>query len=172
MGITNFGTTAFAPQNGTGFASFSGMGTIGGFGTNTERSQSKKIVEVVAALIWSKDKFLICQRSANKSRALLWEFVSGKVKEGETKEQALIRECREELAITVVPKNLFMEVKHEYSDIIVYLSVFNCSISNGEPQRLVHNAIKFITMKEIDNYDFCSADKQILEKLKTFKRRN
>ncbi len=168
MGITNFGTT-FALQNGTGFASFSGMGNIGGFGTNTERSQSKKIVEIVAALIWRKDKFLICQRPAHKSRALLWEFVGGKVEEGETKEQALIRECREKLAITVVPKNVCMEVKHEDSDIIVYVSGFTCAISNGEPQRLEHNAIKFITVKEINNYDFCTADKQILEKIKTIK---
>ena len=59
------------------------------------------MVEVVAALIWDKDKFLICQRPANKARALLWEFVGGKVEKGETKEQALIRECKEELNITL-----------------------------------------------------------------------
>ena len=57
------------------------------------------MTEVVAALIWDKDKFLICQRPANKARALLWEFVGGKVEKGETKEQALIRECKEELNI-------------------------------------------------------------------------
>ena len=59
------------------------------------------MVEVVAALIWDKDKFLICQRPANKARALLWEFVGGKVEKGETKEQALIRECKEELNIAL-----------------------------------------------------------------------
>ena len=59
------------------------------------------MVEVVAALIWDKDKFLICQRPANKARVLLWEFVGGKVEQGETKEQALIRECKEELNITL-----------------------------------------------------------------------
>lgn len=165
MGGT-FGATTFAPQGGTGFASFSGMGNIGGLGTNTEYPQSKKVVDVVAALIWRGDKFLICQRPANKARALLWEFVGGKVEAGETKEQALIRECREELAITVAPKNLFMEVKHEYSDIIVNLSVFNSAISNGEPQLLEHNDIKWITVREIDNYDFCPADKQILARIK------
>lgn len=170
MGILNFGTSTFAPQNGGGFAGFSGVGNIGGFGTNTGHSQAKKVVEVVAALIWREDKFLICQRLANKARGLLWEFVGGKVEEGETKEQALIRECREELAITVASKNLFMEVKHEYSDIIVHLSVFNCSILRGEPKLLEHNDMKWITAKEIDNYDFCSADKQILEKIKTIKR--
>ena len=82
------------------------------------------MIEVVAALIWDKDKFLICQRPENKARALLWEFVGGKVEEGETKELALIRECKEELNITVKPKDVFMEVVHEYPDITVHLKEF------------------------------------------------
>ena len=56
------------------------------------------MTEVVAALIWDQDKFMICQRPAHKARGLLWEFVGGKVEPGETKEQALIRECQEKLA--------------------------------------------------------------------------
>ena len=59
------------------------------------------MVEVVAALIWDKERFLICQRPANKARALLWEFVGGKVEAGESLQEALIRECREELSISV-----------------------------------------------------------------------
>ena len=59
----------------------------------------RNITEVVAALIWDNNKFMICQRPAHKARGLLWEFVGGKVEPGETKEQALIRECREELAL-------------------------------------------------------------------------
>ena len=59
------------------------------------------ITEVVAALIWDKGKFMICQRPAHKARGLLWEFVGGKVEPGETRAQALIRECREELDITL-----------------------------------------------------------------------
>ncbi len=59
------------------------------------------MTEVVAALIWEGGKFMICQRPAHKARGLLWEFVGGKVEPGETKEQALVRECREELAVTV-----------------------------------------------------------------------
>ena len=61
----------------------------------------KRVTEVVVALIWAGDRFLICQRPAHKARGLLWEFVGGKVEPGETKEQALIRECREELAVTI-----------------------------------------------------------------------
>lgn len=123
------------------------------------------MVEVVAALIWDKDKFLVCQRPVNKARALLWEFVGGKVEQGETKEQALIRECKEELNITVKPNNVFMEVVHEYSDITVHLTLFNAEIVEGVPQKLEHNDIKWITPAEIPDYDFCPADEEILKKI-------
>lgn len=125
----------------------------------------KKVVEVVAALIWDGNKFLICQRPANKARGLLWEFVGGKVENGETKEQALIRECQEELAITVEPHEVFTEVTHEYPDIIVRLTLINCAILWGQPQLLEHNAMAWIIPAEVPNYDFCPADKVILEKI-------
>ena len=70
------------------------------------------MIEVVAALIWDENRFLACQRPAHKARGLLWEFVGGKVEPGETREQALIRECQEELAITVAVQDVFMEVDH------------------------------------------------------------
>ena len=125
----------------------------------------KPFVEVVAALIWDEDKFLICQRPANKARGLLWEFVGGKVEQGETKEQALIRECQEELAITVVPHEAFTEVTHDYPDITVHLTLFNCTISRGQPKLLEHNDMKWITSAEIPNYEFCPADEEILKKI-------
>ena len=124
------------------------------------------MVEVVAALIWDKERFLICQRPANKARALLWQFVGGKVENGETKQQALIRECKEELNITVSVKGVFMEVVHEYPDIVVHLTLFNATIAQGTPQKLEHNDIKWITPLEIANYNFCPADQEILEKIK------
>lgn len=124
------------------------------------------MVEVVAALIWDKDKFLICQRPAHKARALLWEFVGGKVEPGETKEQALVRECQEELAVTLSVQDVFMDVVHEYSDITVHLTLFNAIISEGVPQKLEHNDIQWITVDEIDRYIFCPADTEILLQLK------
>ena len=123
------------------------------------------MVEVVAALIWNNDKFMICQRPAHKARALLWEFVGGKVERGETKEQALIRECQEELAVTLSVGDVFMDVIHEYPDITVHLTLFNSKIAEGIPQMLEHNDIKWITPAEIPNYDFCPADEEILEKI-------
>ena len=123
------------------------------------------MVEVVAALVWDNDKFMICQRPSNKARALLWEFVGGKVEPGETKEQALIRECREELAVVISVGDVFMELLHEYPDITIRLTLFNATIAEGAPQKLEHNDIKWITPAEIPNYDFCPADDEILKKI-------
>ena len=120
------------------------------------------ITEVVAALIWDGDKFMICQRPANKARALLWEFVGGKVESGETKEQALVRECKEELDIILSVGDVFMDVIHEYPDIMVHLTLFNATIAEGEPQKLEHNDIQWITPSEIPSYEFCPADQEIL----------
>lgn len=127
----------------------------------------RKITEVVAALIWDEDRFLACQRPAHKARGLLWEFAGGKVEPGETKTQALIRECREELAVTVAVGNVFMEVLHEYPDLTVRLTLFHAAIAEGQPQKLEHNDIRWITPAEIDNYDFCPADVEILEKIRS-----
>ena len=124
------------------------------------------MTEVVAALIWNQNKFMICQRPAHKARGLLWEFVGGKVEPGETKEQALIRECREELAVTLRVGEIFMDVVHEYPDLTVHLALYNAVISEGTPQMLEHNDIRWITVDEIDRYEFCPADDAILKKLK------
>ena len=123
------------------------------------------MTEVVAALIWNVDKFMICQRPAHKARGLLWEFVGGKVELGETKEQALIRECQEELAVTLSVGDVFMDVIHEYPDLTVHLTLFNSTIAEGEPQKLEHNDIQWITPREIPNYEFCLADEEILAKI-------
>lgn len=124
------------------------------------------MTEVVAALIWDNEKFMICQRPANKARGLLWEFVGGKVEPSETKEQALIRECKEELAIAVAPTDVFTEVVHEYPDISINLTLFNCTIANGVPQLLEHNDLKWITPEEIPQFKFCPADTEILKMIK------
>ena len=123
------------------------------------------MIEVVAALICDNDKFRICQRPAHKARGLLWEFVGGKVESGETKEQALIRECKEELNILLSVGDVFMDVIHEYPDITVHLTLFNATISEGEPKRIEHNDIRWITSSEISNYEFCPADEEILARI-------
>ena len=126
----------------------------------------KKITEVVAALIWKDNQFLICQRPAHKARGLLWEFVGGKVEPGESKEAALIRECREELAIELQVGDIFMEVDHVYPDITIRLTLFNAALESGQLRLLEHNAAAWITPEEIGQYDFCPADEKILAMLR------
>lgn len=124
------------------------------------------MTEVVAALIWRGERFLACQRPAHKARGLLWEFVGGKVEPGERREEALIRECREELGVTVEVGEMFMEVDHVYPDLTVHLTLFHAAIPEGEPQKLEHNDLRWLTVEEIDQYEFCPADIEILERLK------
>ena len=124
------------------------------------------MTDVAAALIWDGEgRFLICRRPAHKARGLLWEFVGGKVEPGETRAEALVRECREELDILVDVGDVFMELVHQYPDITVRLTLFNASIAQGEPKLLEHNAMAWISPAEIPRYDFCPADEKILKKL-------
>ena len=126
---------------------------------------SRTVTEVVAALIWDGNRFLACQRPAHKARGLLWEFVGGKVDPGETQEAALIRECREELNITVSVGDVFMEVHHDYPDLTVHLVLFNATIAEGTIQLLEHNDARWITPHEIPDYAFCPADEEILKRI-------
>lgn len=123
------------------------------------------LTEVAAALIWRGDRFLICRRPPHKARGLLWEFVGGKLEPGETGRDALVRECREELGVEVYVGDVFMEVVHKYPDITVKLTVFCAGIEKGEPQLLEHADMRWITPSETGRFDFCPADKEILEKI-------
>lgn len=123
------------------------------------------MVQVVAALIRQGKKFMIFQRPPTKTRAFQWEFVGGKVEPGETLEEALVRECREEIGVTVSVGDIFTEVDHVYPDITIHLTLFNAEIVQGKPQMLEHNDIRCIAPDEIPQYDFCPADDEILKKI-------
>ena len=122
-------------------------------------------VDVVAALVVEDGKFMICQRPAHKARGLLWEFVGGKVEKGETKAEALVRECREELGVTVAPGAVYMEVDHVYPDITIHLTLFRAAIVSGRPRKLEHADIRFIAPSDIPLYAFCPADASILAQI-------
>ena len=124
------------------------------------------MTEVVAALIWQGERFLACQRPPHKARGMLWEFVGGKVEPGETKEQALIRECREELDVTVRVGEVFLELTHEYPDLTVHLTLFHAGIAAGTPKLLEHQALRWFTVEEMDQYPFCPADQAFLARLR------
>lgn len=126
----------------------------------------RKQTEVVAALIRDGERFMICQRPAHKARGLLWEFVGGKVEPGETKQAALVRECREELDVTVSVGEPYMDVVHDYPDLLVHLTLFSARIAEGTPRLLEHNDLRWITPAEIPEYDFCPADVEILDRIR------
>ena len=124
------------------------------------------MTDVAAALIWNESgQFLICQRPAHKARGLLWEFVGGKAEKDESLKEALVRECREELDITVAPGSIFVQLIHEYPDITIRLTLFNSTIASGMPKLLEHNDMRWIYPSEIPNYNFCPADEDILKML-------
>ena len=128
--------------------------------------QTKPKITVVAALIWQEGKFLVCRRPEGKARALLWEFVGGKVEPGETKQQALIRECMEELAITVNVGQEYYHVIHDYDDVTVDLTLFHATIAQGTPQKLEHAELRFVKPNQTDELEFCPADAPILQQIK------
>ena len=125
------------------------------------------MTEVVAALIRQGDQFLICQRPADKPQGLLWEFAGGKVEPGESRQQALIRECREELGITVCVGEIFAELTHEYPERAIHLTLFQASIVSGTPQNLEHPPLRWLTAHQIPDFSVCPADEEIFNRLQS-----
>ena len=125
------------------------------------------MTEVVAALLLrereGKTEMMICRRPANKARGTLWEFVGGKVEDGETPAEALIRECREELGVCVEVGPLYAAVVHEYPDLSIRLSLFRARIAEGTPRLIEHTDLRWITPAQIRQYAFCPADESILK---------
>lgn len=124
------------------------------------------MLEVVAAMIRDGEKFLICQRPAGKNCAFGWEFPGGKIEEGETKAQALVRECREELAVTLEVKGELADVVHDYGGFSIHLTLLEATVAEGSPTALEHNDLRWIAFEEINGYSFCPADQKLIEKLK------
>lgn len=125
----------------------------------------KQIIEVVAALLWQENLFFIAQRPNDKDLGGLWEFPGGKVESGETYQEALVRECEEELDVFVEVGTLFMDVTHDYGTKIIKLSLFHCNLLQGTPRLLEHQDMQWITPEQISNFKFCPADLPFLERL-------
>lgn len=125
-----------------------------------------KTLEVTAAIIRQNGKVLICQRPADKNCGLLWEFPGGKIEAGETGEQCIVRECQEELGITLNVERELTDITYEYPDRIVHLHFYLCHVAAGVPEKKEHNALAWIAPDEVDQYEFCPADKAMISKLK------
>ena len=127
-----------------------------------------KTLEVTAAIIQQDDKILICQRPVNKNCALLWEFPGGKIETNETGEQCIVRECQEELGITIYVKREISNITYEYPDRLVHLHFYLCNITAGVPEKKEHNALAWISPDEVKKYKFCPADQEMISKTNLF----
>ena len=121
-----------------------------------------RLVRVVAALIARGDHLLIQQRPAGSARAGLWEFPGGKREAGETDEQALARECHEELGVTVVVGPRLWQGEHAYEDLVVSLALFGCLLADGEPRPLCDQRLLWADRKRLADYPFVAADVPLL----------
>lgn len=127
---------------------------------------STKIIEVSAGIVFRAGKLLITQRYSHAHLGGLWEFPGGKREPGETFEQCLVRELREELGITVAVGDLFETLTHAYPEKTVTLNFFLCKVVAGEPQPLECAAVQWVTAGELAQYEFPAADVTLLEKLR------
>ena len=124
----------------------------------------KRIIEVVGAIIRDGERYLVGQRAANKSQGGLWEFMGGKIEPGETPEQALARECREELALEIENGRILDSVIHDYPEKTIRLTLISCSPKPGSvPQALEHQQIRWVTRAEMDTLDFAPADRELIQ---------
>ena len=127
--------------------------------------EEKHIIDVVGAIIKDGDRYLVGQRAANKAQGGLWEFMGGKIEPGETPEQALARECREELALEIENEHIIDSGVHEYPEKTIRLTLILCSPKSGSvPKALEHQQIRWVTRSEMDALDFAPADRELIRK--------
>lgn len=125
---------------------------------------------VVAAVIERADRrMLIGQRRHNDTSALKWEFPGGKVHEGETLEEALSRELREELGVTLTKSREIAEVCHQYGNSSAQLEIhfFAAQLLERDITPIVYEHIAWVLPKELANYDFLAANRELVANLAT-----
>ena len=126
----------------------------------------KHIIDVVGAIIKDGDRYLVGQRPANKAQGGMWEFMGGKIEPGETPEEALARECREELALDIENEHIIDSVVHEYPEKTICLTLISCSPKHGSiPKALEHQQIRWVTVPEMRGMPFAPADSELIDKL-------
>lgn len=123
------------------------------------------MIKVGAAIIREKDNILICQRGEGGLCSNLWEFPGGKQEPHETAEQCVIRECKEELGIEIEVKNILKKTTYNYPEKEIFFTFFNASIKSGEIRPKVHQDVRWVLHRELDKYEFCPADVEIVEQL-------
>ena len=124
-------------------------------------------VEVAAAVIFLDNKVLCVQRPVEASEyiSLKWEFPGGKVEVGESREEALVREIREELSVDIEVSEFLMTVEHTYPDFHMTMHVFKCVLDRGEISLNEHVALKWLPVHELDQLDWAAADVPVVKSL-------
>ena len=130
------------------------------------RGFMKREVFVVAGAIVKDGKVFAAQRGNKGKTAFMFEFPGGKIEPGETPEQALARELREELSINVEVHELITAIVDEYEDVILHIDTYRCTLISGTPTLSEHIAMAWSNKEELDNLEFSPADKPTLEKIK------
>ncbi len=141
--------------------------SINKLSTRVLNKNDKKKIEVVAAIIKHDDKILCVQRGENKLDYISkkYEFPGGKIEEGETKEQTIVREIQEELHMRITPEEEFVTVEHEYPDFYLTMHSFICSCNDTEVNLTEHLDFKWLYRFELEGLDWAGADLPIVEKL-------
>ena len=126
-----------------------------------------KTIQVVAAVLFWKGKVLCVQRAEHKKEyvSLKWEFPGGKVEVGESREEALVREIREELSVDIKVSEFLMTVEHTYPDFHLTMHVFKCVLDQGEITLNEHVALKWLSVDELDQLDWAAADVPVVKSL-------
>ena len=125
----------------------------------------KKYIHVAVGVIKRDDKIFVAKRHSDQHQGGKWEFPGGKVEQGESVTQALTRELKEEVNIAVQSSQPFLEIKYDYPDKSVHLEIHLVEDFSGEPAHLEGQATQWITINELNNYDFPQANQVIIEKL-------
>ena len=123
-------------------------------------------IEVAAGVMFREGRLLITQRLPGEHLGGLWEFPGGKRESGETFEECLFRELREELGVDVEVGELVGSISHEYPERKVLIKFFRCNIILGEPKSLDCQDLKWVEADELANFEFPPADTQLLQRLR------
>lgn len=124
-----------------------------------------KEIKVVAAIIQKENKILATKRGYGEF-INMWEFPGGKIESGETKEQALVREIKEELNIEINVDKFAIDIEYQYPNFYLFMSCFMCSIKEGSIELLEHNDGKWITKEELNTLNWLPADIDAVNYLK------
>lgn len=126
-----------------------------------------KVISVAAALIERDGMYLIGRRRDDGTLGGYWEFPGGKIESGESPEQCVVRECREELGIEIISCGLFYETEYTYEteNFSVHLYFYKARLSEEIPQTKVHTCLVWVTPQQFSEYSFCPANSGVLKKI-------